>query len=101
MPQSGAEIIAFPGRHRSELSPDERLSTALRELNAALENQRDAIAAWRGSIDELGGATRSIEASLGRYRSRLGALRTDLVGLHHHSSRLRDWAEAHCGSAPG
>ena len=99
MPQSGAEIIAFPGRRRSEPSPDSRLSAALAELHAALEIQRDAIAAWRGSIDELGGATRSIESSLDRYRSRLGALQTGLIGLHQQSSRLRDWAETHCRSA--
>lgn len=100
MPQSGAEIIVFPGRRRSELSPDARLSAALVGLQAALETQRDAIAAWRGSIEALGGAARSIEDNLGLYRSRLGALQTGLVGLHRQSSRLRDWAEAHCRPTP-
>jgi hypothetical protein len=97
MSQSGAEIIAFPGRGRC----DAHLSSALAELHAALETQRDAVAAWRASIDELGGAARSIEANLGRYRSRLGLLQTELVVLHQQASRLRDWAETHPGSTSG
>jgi len=100
MPQSGAEIIAFPGRHRSRPSPDARLNTALTELRAALDSQRDAIAAWRGSIEALGGVTRSIQDNLGHYRSRLGTLQTGLVGLHRQSARLSDWAEANSRSAP-
>ncbi|MBN9559771.1 MAG: hypothetical protein J0H14_03455 [Alphaproteobacteria bacterium] len=101
MSQSGAEIIAFPGARRREAPQDARLSAALAELHAALEVQRDAIAAWRGSIEELGGATRSIEASLDRYRSRLGALQTGLISLHQQSSKLRDWGETHGHATPG
>lgn len=100
MSQSGAEIIVFPGSRHCEPSPDARLSAALAELHSALEVQRDAIAAWRGSIDELGGATRSIEANLDRYRARLGALQTGLISLHQQSRRLREWAETHCRSTP-
>jgi hypothetical protein len=101
MSQLGAEIIPFPGARRRDAPPNARLSAALAELQAALEIQRDAIAAWRGSIDELGGATRSIEASLDRYRSRLGALQTGLISLHQQSSKLRDWPEAHGHVTPG
>jgi hypothetical protein len=101
MSHTGAEIIAFPGRHRNQPSADVRLSAARAELLAALAGQRDAIAAWRGSIDALGGATRSIQDNLGRYRSRLGTLQTGLVELHQQSTRLRDWADANSRPAPG
>ena len=50
-----AEIIPFPTRQVAQPVelPHERLGRALTTLNAALAEQRLAIAAWRGALAEL------------------------------------------------
>ena len=46
------QILAFP------VPPDRRLDAALRALEAALDEQREALAAFRSEIGELRGAPR-------------------------------------------
>lgn len=48
-----AELISFPGRFRPPVDSPERLDRAVRALEQANRELRDAVAAWRGAIDAL------------------------------------------------
>jgi hypothetical protein len=90
-----AEIIPFPTRQvvqPAEL-PHERLGRALTTLNAALAEQRLAIAAWRGALAELKTTATGLGESLQRYRDSLGTLGEGVAALHTQATVLRDWAE--------
>jgi len=60
-----AALLVFPQR------PDDRLRLALRRLDAALAEQRQAVAAWREGIAELAAAATSLDASVAAFRSEL------------------------------
>jgi hypothetical protein len=73
--------------------PHERLARALATLNAALAEQRLAIAAWRGALAELKATATGLGESLQQYRSSLGSLGDGVAALHTQATVLRDWAE--------
>lgn len=50
---SSAELISFPGRFRPPIDGPERLDRAVRALEQANRELRDAVAAWRGAIEAL------------------------------------------------
>jgi hypothetical protein len=101
-----AEVIPFPMRptvqalpvqtpvvQAIELLPHERLARALETLNAALAEQRAAIAAWRGALEELKTSAAGLGESLQRYRTSLGTLGDGVSALHTQTAVLRDWAD--------
>ena len=88
-----AEIIPFPSRPKPEPQPDERLSRALESLNAALAEQRVAVAAWRGALEELRASTTGLGESLQKYRTNLGALSGSVAALQANAQSLEQWAD--------
>jgi hypothetical protein len=87
---SGAEIIAFPVRAPSA---EDRLSRALKALDAALAEQRESVAAWRRALAELGAGTDRLGASLGGLQDRLATLHKDVDAVNAAARRLERWAE--------
>jgi hypothetical protein len=61
-----AALLAFPD------TPERRLRRALRQLDAALEEQRMAVAAFRGEVQALNGALAGLGVSADRLRGALG-----------------------------
>jgi hypothetical protein len=91
-----ADILPFPVRPVTpivEPSPHERLSQALATLNAALTEQRAAIAAWRGALGELKTTATGLGESLQKYRASLGTLGDGVSALHTQAKTLHDWAD--------
>jgi hypothetical protein len=89
-PSPTAQIIPFRPRRPPETHEpgNERLQRALAALNAAVEDQRVAVASWRGALTDLTKVVSGLGDSLQRYRSsldgvaaRVGSLRTQAVQL--------------------
>ena len=56
-----ADIIRFPVRDKpADPGPEERLARALDSLNAAMADQRAAVAAWRSVLGELKATIRTV-----------------------------------------
>lgn len=89
-----ASIIPFPVRPKpATQGPNERLTTALASLNAALAEQRVAVAAWREALGELKTTTTGLHAGLQRYRANLQALGTSVSALAAKARSLEEWAD--------
>ncbi len=76
---------------------DARLMKALVKLNAALDTQRAAMAAWTSALGDLHGVTRRLGDSLGEYRGQLGLLDSRLSGLRVEAAKLERWADGVVG----
>jgi hypothetical protein len=102
-----AQIIAFPGRPKPAAvrvgvpAPHERLARALESLNAALTEQRAAMAAWRGALGELRATTAGLRGSLQTYQSNLNALSGGLSSLRAKARSLEQWADATTSAPSG
>ena len=93
-----ADIIPFPVRVQpEEIRPEDRLTRALASLNAAMEEQRVAVAAWRDALGELKATTTGLSDSLQRYRSSLSTLSGSVSSLHDKARSLEQWADAATG----
>jgi hypothetical protein len=96
-----ARIIPFPARAvappvAAPLSPTpdhDRLVRALQSLNAALADQRVALAAWRAVLGDLKATTTGLDDSLQRYRSSLSCLGDSVNGLRDKARGLEQWAD--------
>ncbi len=71
-----AHLIAFPQK------PEDRLRMALRSLEAALDDQAEALAAYRASLAELAKVVGGLEAGLIDYRDVLGAVAAEADAAH-------------------
>jgi hypothetical protein len=91
---STAEIIPFPIQRVAREDGQERLRRALQGLDQALTQQREAVAAWRSALGELGGVVSGLGDSLRGYRSGLDTLATRVDSLHAQSVRLECIADA-------
>lgn len=102
-----ASIIQFPVRPKPQpsaqaskpgeapvVAPEDRLARALDSLNAALSDQRTAVAAWREVLGELKATTTSLDESLRRYRTNLKSLGTSVSALHVKARSLEQWADS-------
>lgn len=93
-PARTADIIPFPVRPKPVAAlPDDRLNRALESLNAALAEQRTAVANWRAVLGELKTTTTGLDESLQRYRSDLLSLGTSVSALHVKARSLEEWAD--------
>lgn len=96
-PDAGARIILFPVRGAAPVAQggdaQQRLTRALASLDAALSEQRTAMAGWRDSLDHLRKATTGLGLSLQRYQRTLGKLGADVSDLHAQAVRLEKWAD--------
>lgn len=89
-----ASIIPFPVRPKPDApAPQERLARALDSLNAALADQKVAIAAWREVLGELKATTTGLDESLQRYRSTLRTLGNSVSSLRAKARTLEQWAD--------
>jgi ABC-type transporter Mla subunit MlaD len=91
-----ATIIPFPARVKPGpvvATPEDRLARALASLNAALAEQKSAVAAWRDVLGELKTTTAGLDESLQRYRSNLRSLGTSVSALHAKARSLEQWAD--------
>ncbi|WP_135470080.1 hypothetical protein [Crenalkalicoccus roseus] len=83
-----AELLRFPQR------PDDRLRLAMRRLDAALEDQQRAVAAWRGYLADLSRATQALGVSLSLYQDRLDGAGEAVRRAGDEARRLERIAEA-------
>ena len=89
-----ADIVPFPVRSKPAApGPEERLAKALDSLNAAMADQRAAVAAWRSVLGELKATTTGLDESLTRYRGNLRALSTSVSSLRAKAKSLEEWAD--------
>jgi hypothetical protein len=95
-----AIVIPFPVRPKPEPpSPQERLSRALESLNAALADQKVAVAAWRDVLGELKATTAGLDDSLQHYRVTLRTLGTSVSSLRAKTRALEQWADGMVAAA--
>lgn len=96
-PLHEAQIIPFrarPAAPPAAATPDhDRLVRALQSLNAALADQKAALAAWRAVLGDLKTTTTGLDQSLQRYRSSLGNLGNSVNGLRDQARTLEQWAD--------
>ena len=91
-----AAIIPFPARLKSApvvATPEDRLARALASLNAALADQKAAVAAWRDVLGALKATASGLDESLQRHRSNLRSLGTSASALHAKVRSLEQWAD--------
>jgi hypothetical protein len=94
-----AEIIPFPVRPQpeklvpEEVRPEVRLARALESLNAAVAEQKTALAAWRGALGALQASTSGLGQSLQRYHTSLGTLGGQVRALHDQAVTMEQWAD--------
>ena len=93
-----AQIIQFPARPATPIdavaqgAPPDRLTLALASLEAALAEQRAALAGWRDSMDQLRKSTAGLGLSLQRYQRTLGKLGEDVDRLKGQNQEMERWA---------
>ena len=93
-PSRTAAIIPFPTRPKPAApEPRQRLALALESLNAALADQKSAIAAWRDVLGELKATTEGLDDSLQRYRANLRSLGHSVSTLRAKAKSLEAWAD--------
>ncbi|TCI00480.1 hypothetical protein EJV46_07570 [Roseococcus sp. SYP-B2431] len=83
-----AQILAFPR------TPDDRLRAALRSLEAALAEQKEAFGALRANLASLGGAVSGLEGSVQGYRGALAGTVRELDAARASARRLEATADA-------
>ena len=76
-----AEIIAFPVRPAAAPDPAGRLRTALAALDAALQEQAETLAEWRGSLGALRNSVNGLGGSLTAYQGTLDRLQDKLAAV--------------------
>jgi hypothetical protein len=82
-----AEIVAFP-RAAPIDAPALRLQRALAGLEAALAYQRESVATWLATMEELRGSVRVLAGSVGHYQHSLAQLGTQVAGLGDAARRI-------------
>jgi hypothetical protein len=88
---TSADILLFPQRAPAAAptpSPEERLRLALAQLDAALDDQRAAIAEFRGHLGELGGAVSGLEDSMRKYVCQLTTTQSDVLAAQESARKL-------------
>jgi septal ring factor EnvC (AmiA/AmiB activator) len=81
-------VIAFPQ------TPEARLRVALRQLDAALAEQRDAVAAFRRELSALGTAVGDLGESASAYAHQLSATAEDTLRARAAAQQLMAAAAA-------
>lgn len=82
-----AEILAFPAK------PEDRLRAALRSLERALAEQKDAFGALRANLAALGRAVTGLETSVQDYRGALAGTAREVELAGASARRLEATAE--------
>lgn len=82
-----AQILPFPQK------PEDRLRAALRSLEMALAEQKDAFGALRANLAALGGAVSGLETRVHDYRGALAGTAHELQLAGASARRLEATAE--------
>jgi hypothetical protein len=90
-----AELLAFPQR------PEDRLRLSLRSLDAALAEQRQAVAGLRAELASLSGAVAGLDGSLRTYHGTLGHAAAALAEAGAKARALETTADAMLAAARG
>ena len=90
-----APVLPFPN------TPDRRLRLALRGLEAALEDQRTAVAGFRRDLGALSEAIAHLGASAAGYRDNLGGAAAEAARASRASRELFESAEKLDAAARG
>jgi ABC-type transporter Mla subunit MlaD len=87
--------LGGPPKAPDTRTPDsnERLRTALANLDAALAAQRTALADWRGALSDLHGSLGGLGASMQSYNSSLGDLAEGVDRLNQQARSLEVTAD--------
>ncbi len=93
-----AQVIPFPiGRTRQPAADpardQDRLTAALAALEAALAEQREAMAGFRASLGELGAAVHALEGGAVGLSTRLGTLHRQVGTVNQSARELETWAD--------
>ena len=89
-----AQIIPFPlGRPPVQRDGNERLQRAIAALEAAIANQRIAVAAWRSALADLSRVVSSLGDGLQRYRDSLDGLSVRVDSLRAQAVQLERTAD--------
>jgi hypothetical protein len=72
--QSRAKVISF----NEHVSPEVQLGNALRRLNAALAQQKAAVAAWRENLAGLAVSLEGLRRTVGAYCDTLDMVKCDM-----------------------
>jgi hypothetical protein len=87
-------VIPFPiGRARPPIRDRDRLAAALASLDAALAEQREAVAGLRTTLGELGAAVHALEGGAAGLSTRLGALHRQVGTVNQAACDLEAWAD--------
>ena len=101
-----ATIIPFPSRTAARVPPmpaapvpppspeDDRLARALAGLTGALAAQKEAMADWQASLDELRTVTGRLGTSLRRDNDSLERLDAQIGTLRDEAHTLESWADS-------
>ena len=81
------QIVTFPQK------PEDRLRAALRSLEAALAEQKEAFGTLRTSLVELGGAVSGLDTSVRSYRGALAGTARELDAVQTAARRLEATAD--------
>ena len=90
-----ADILPFPAK------PEDRLRRALRSLDAALDEQRAAVAGLRRELGALSGAVAGLGTSLQAYSRGLADTQEAVLGAHAEARRLDATADAMLAACQG
>ncbi|WP_043364468.1 hypothetical protein [Belnapia sp. F-4-1] len=90
-----ADILPFPEK------PEDRLRRALRTLDAALDEQRAAVAGLRRELGALSGAVAGLGTSLQAYSRGLADTQEAVLGAHAEARRLDATADAMLAACQG
>ena len=92
-----AQIIPFPARlpaAAAEPEAAERLARAIALLDAALAEQRAAVASWRDGLSVLQSSVAGLDGTVRAYHAQLNGLRGRTEDVHSTARRLETWADA-------
>jgi hypothetical protein len=91
-----AILVTFPQR------PDDRLRLALRRLDEALAEQKQAVAAWRAGLSELASVASGLDGAVTAFRTTLDGVAESVRHAGDEARRLERTADAMLAAAtPG
>lgn len=97
----GAEILPFrrsaPAAEAQvavPADPNVRLAEAIASLRAALEKQKEAVALWRLSLQDLKAGVAKIGGNLEKFQGSLAGIQGDVGKLNGQAKQLAAWADS-------
>ncbi len=84
-----SQVIAFPPRPAPAVTHDQaRLQQSLAKLAQPLDEQKAAVAVWRGALGDLKHSMAQLGDNLANYRQNLAQLASGIDHLGHQTRKL-------------